>query len=357
MNDTRTKLSYVQVSRAVAILFVLLGHANTQIYQAYGYDWFNMGVWERTGGVDFFFIVTGFMIYYLYHKQIGLPGKAKEFLIKRVVRIFPLYWIFTFLMVLAAFLINDFEPHYSWKVIVKSFLFVESNPVIGSTWSLKHILFFYMIFGASIYKPKRMKPILVVWVILTILTEVRLLSILDSFIFSFSSLEVLMGSLVAYWILNHKVRYSTVWIVSGILGFLSIWLNNIFLLYEIHAPFFFCLFSMLIMLGIAEKDKKPRKVPKLLSFLGDASYSIYIAHGPFLSIFIILLGMVSPVYMVNGHLLILLVSLLTTVSCCFVYIFVEKPITAALRRKVLHKGKDSFVVTSISTDIQVVKNI
>ena len=58
----RKKLLLVQLARAIAIMFVLLGHLNILFYRQFGYDWFDMGEWERTGGVDFFFIVNGFMI-------------------------------------------------------------------------------------------------------------------------------------------------------------------------------------------------------------------------------------------------------------------------------------------------------
>jgi exopolysaccharide production protein ExoZ len=351
MNNT--KLSYVQVSRAVAILFVLLGHVNTEFYKAYGYEWFNMGEWDRTGGVDFFFIVTGFMIYYLYHKQVGMPGKASEFLLKRAIRILPLYWIFTLILVIAAPLIKDFGVSYSWGEIVKSFLFLENAPVIGSTWSLKHILFFYLLFAALIYNPKRFKPIIVIWVIFTILTELNLAPFFESFLFSFSSLEVLMGSLVAYYILHYKVKYSTVWVILGFTGFLFVWINNVLFLYEIHAPFFYCLFSMFIMLGIAEKDRRPRKVPKMLSFLGDASYSIYIAHGPLLILFIRVLEAVIPTDMRIGNLMMVLVILLTTISCCFVYVFIEKPLTSVLRRRMFSKKEKLIVAKTTKPEVQV----
>jgi exopolysaccharide production protein ExoZ len=350
MHNNRKTLSYVQISRAVAILFVLIGHVNTEFYALNGYDWFDLGEWERTGGVDFFFIVTGFMIYYLYHKHIGNPIKAREFLLKRAIRILPLYWIFTLVLGIIAYFVPVLGEHYSGTDIVKSLFFLVNEPVLGSAWSLKHILFFYILFAALIYLPRFIKPIIIVWIIATILFELKILQFHDSFLFSFSSLEVLMGSVVAYAILHYNIRFSSLWLTLGWLGFLMVWMNNIYSHYAIHAPLFYCLFSMLIMLGIAEKDKNPRKVPKLLSFLGDASYSIYIAHGPLLMLYITILESTRTILPMNHSVMMILVILLTTGSCCMVYLYIEKPITSALRQRLLHPKDVKYITAKLSSD-------
>lgn len=350
MQNNRKTLSYVQISRAVAILLVLIGHVNTEFYALNGFDWFNMGKWERTGGVDFFFIVTGFMIYYLYHKHIGNPKKASEFLLKRAIRILPLYWIFTLALGLMAYFVPVLGEHYSATDIMKSMFFLVNEPLIGSAWSLKHILFFYILFAGLIYRPRFFKPIIIVWVITIILFEIKILEFYDSFLFSFSSLEVLLGSVVAYIILHYNIRFSSLWLTLGCLGFLLIWMNNIYSLYGIHAPLFYCVFSILIMLGIAEKDKKPRKVPKLLSFLGDASYSIYIAHGPLLMLYIKVLDSAKTILTINTSVMMTLVVLLTTGSCSIVYLYIEKPISSALRQRLLHPKDVKSITVKLSSE-------
>jgi exopolysaccharide production protein ExoZ len=350
MRKNKKTLSYVQISRAVAILFVLIGHVNTEFYVLNGYDWFDMGEWERTGGVDFFFIVTGFMIYYLYHKHIGNPKKAREFLLKRAIRILPLYWIFTLALGIITYFIPVLGEHYSGTDILKSLFFLVNEPVLGSAWSLKHILFFYILFAALIYKPRFLKPIIIMWIIATILFELKILQFHDSFIFSFSSLEVLLGSVVAYAILHYKIRFSTLWLTLGWMGFLLVWMNNIYSHYDINAPLFYSLFSMLIMLGIAEKDKNPRKAPKLLSFLGDASYSIYIAHGPLLMLYITILESARTILTMNNSVMMILVILLTIVSCCMVYIHIEKPISSALRKWLLHPRGITYIKAKLRSE-------
>ncbi|PFO04942.1 hypothetical protein COJ85_10605 [Bacillus sp. AFS076308] len=338
MESSNRKLSYVQISRAIAILFVLLGHVNILFYTDFKYNWFHMGEWKRTGGVDFFFIVTGFMIYYIYHKHTGVPGKAAEFFLKRLIRIYPMYWIFTLLTIAASIIFPAVDEPFSWELVYKSMLILPSDPILASTWSLSFVMFFYILFTMYIYKPKVFKPVILCWVFAQVLIELNIIPFQEnSFLFDFSSLEIIFGCLVAYLTLNYNFRYSTTLIWGGMLGYLAVWINNIYSFVDIQMPVFYCLFSMMLMLGISEKDKKLRKVPRVLSFLGDASYSIYIAHGPFLQFYILILKKLNLVDAFGYFSSMVIVILLTVISTCLVYVVIEKPISKYLRRVVFKK--------------------
>ncbi|WP_026576796.1 acyltransferase family protein [Bacillus sp. UNC438CL73TsuS30] len=345
MENRRRKLSYVQISRAVAILFVLLGHVNTLFYTKLRYDWFNMGEWEKTGGVDFFFIVSGFMIYYLYHKHAGVPGKTTEFIWKRVIRIYPIYWLVTlFLIALTLISPSKFEG-YSWELIIKSIIILPPIPIVDSAWSLCHVMFFYLIFSAFLFQPKIFKPIIFIWIVATVLIGIKLVPYSEkSFIFSFSSLEPLFGCFVAYLTLKYTFKHSTLLISIGLLGFLAVWVNNIYHFMHLNESAFFAVFSMVLMLGISEKDKKDRKVPKLLSFLGDASYSIYIAHASLLHLFLFLLIKIHFVGFLGSFISMAIVILLTIVTCCIIYKFIERPISKYLRKVVFMKKNRSVEI-------------
>ncbi|MFZ7942308.1 MULTISPECIES: acyltransferase family protein [Bacillaceae] len=343
METKRRKLSFVQISRAIAIIFVLLGHVNILFHTKFNYDWFDMGQWERTGGVDFFFIVTGFMIFYLYHKQAGRPGKAKEFLLKRVIRIYPLYWMFTLLSIAVSLLLPSAGGSYPAELIFKSILILPPEPILDSAWSLSHVVFFYLLFAAYIFRPKILKPLIAIWILATMLIGLKFVPFPEhSFIFSFSNLEIICGCVVAYLTLNFNFKYSTLFVTAGLLGYLAVWLNNIYQIFHIHVPLFFCIFSMLLMLGIAEKDKKERQTPKALSFLGDASYSIYIAHGPFLHLYILLMVKFHVIGALGYFLTMSAVIILTVLSCCLVYQLIEKPMLKYLRKVVFTKVNRSI---------------
>lgn len=292
-----------------------------------------MGSWEKTGGVDFFFIVTGFMIYYLYHKYIGVPSKAGEFLLKRAIRIYPLYWIFTLLTLLFVYAFPLLEQGFTEEVILKSvFILPLKEPVIASTWSLSHVLFFYLLFSSLIYKPKIFKPIIACWMMMTAMIKLNIIPDNYSFIFSFSNLEIILGCFVAYLILNFSIRYSNLIVVLGLMGFVTVWLNNIYNVVIIHVSFFYCFFSMLIMLGIAIKDQNERKIPKSLLLLGDSSYSIYISHGAFLHGYMFILKQFHLIDMLGYFLSMCIVIILAVLSGCTVYLMIEKPLSSFIKK-------------------------
>lgn len=347
------KLSLVQIARALAILFVLLGHANTLFYNHFKYQWFNVSEWGRTGGVDFFFVVSGFMIYYLYSKRIGKRDKAKEFLLKRVLRIYPLYWIFTaaalFMFIIFPQLGDGHEKNP--LVILKSIFLLPVDPILVVTWSLSHVVLFYLVFTFAIVKPNITKPLVGVWILFSLLVSFKVpgFSEFHYFLFSFNNIEILCGCLIAYLILNFKMKYPILITLTGFLLVISVWINNIYNGLNDITIYLYCLSSMLIMLGISSIDlQKETKTPKLFQFLGDASYSIYISHGPLLQFYILVLTKLHTIEKLGVPFCMLIAIALAFLSGCLVYIIVEKPISVLLKNKFLNKkvkSTESVVLT------------
>ncbi|MDG5787883.1 acyltransferase [Evansella sp. AB-P1] len=327
------RLSYVHLSRGVAIILIVIGHLNLLFFNQFSYNWFGMGRWERTGGVDYFFLITGFMIYYVYHKDLGVKGKAKEFFIKRMIKIYPLYWIFTIITLLLMVTIPMWYNNYSFEVLLKSLLLLPTDPIIiPEAWSLPHIMFFYIMFGCLLFSPKIIKPFIAIWAIATIFIGLNIIPSQGYFLFSFSSLEVFIGMLLCYVVLHFKLKYSTFMIVIGIIGFVIGWLNNVYGFIPVPEPFIFALFSMFILVGLAVKDEKERKIPKVLSFLGDASYSIYISHSVFLQLYTYVFYELNLIYLFGYFLSMCIILIFTITSSSIVYIFMEKPISKKLKK-------------------------
>ncbi|MFC0187294.1 acyltransferase family protein [Fictibacillus aquaticus] len=334
-DDGRIKFNLIQCFRAIAILFVLLGHVSGLFHRYFDYDWFHISEWRRTGGVDFFFVLSGFMIAYLYSRSAGVPGKAISFLIKRLKRIYPLYFLVTFMAVMLLYLFpmlgEEQERHP--LVIIKSLLLWPSEPILSVTWSLQYIAFFYIMYALYLAKPKLMKIAAAVWTGLVLLMEIGAVPVLNDYLFSFSMIEILAGCLAAYLFLRFK--WERIWLLitgAGILGYFAVWTNNVYSMVEIYEPYFYCVFSFLIMLGIAAADrKKVRRSPKVLLYLGSASYSIYIAHGPIAQLYILLWRKLGLDEMFGHFVSLCAVIILTVLSSCLVYEHVEKRLAAAVR--------------------------
>jgi exopolysaccharide production protein ExoZ len=145
------KLNSLQILRALAALLVLLFHGQGVVKQVFHGNYFNQYFSMGKCGVDIFFVLSGFIIFYTNHKLIGKPSSFLGFIKKRLIRIYPIYWIVT-LAILPAYL---FVPSFGQgdelqtNVIIPSFLLVPGYraPILVAGWTLIHELLFYLLFS------------------------------------------------------------------------------------------------------------------------------------------------------------------------------------------------------------------
>ncbi|KRE05836.1 hypothetical protein ASE63_05810 [Bosea sp. Root381] len=96
-------------------------------------------------GVELFFIVSGYVIC----MRVGESDGARPFLVARILRLYPMYWIFTCVAVLAYLLnpawhLNNFT--FELLPMAKSFLILPQTgfPILGVGWTLEHEMVFYV---------------------------------------------------------------------------------------------------------------------------------------------------------------------------------------------------------------------
>src|ERR1700730_5517211 len=134
----------VQVLRAAAATLVVVFHIGRMIEIKTGLD---IGSWTHAGpaGVDLFFVISGFIMVYTMPKDFS----AWRFLLRRIIRIAPLYWILT--IAYLALVILTARRHIPTTDIVASFFFLPARdengmiyPPIGQGWTLAYEMFFYV---------------------------------------------------------------------------------------------------------------------------------------------------------------------------------------------------------------------
>lgn len=129
----------IQALRGIAALFVILEHVR----------FFNCGAF----GVDIFFCISGFMIMFSTHKS------SKGFLMKRAIRLLPLYYLMTvgtFLLLLI--FPTMFEQTRANPIfLIKSLLFIPFDigngvlqPLMRIGWTVNCEIFFYILFFISL---------------------------------------------------------------------------------------------------------------------------------------------------------------------------------------------------------------
>ena len=164
-NDLRQtdKLQSLQLLRAIAVLFVVVSHCAHELVSLLSGKAmrFNEKLFPGDFGVDLFFVISGFIMVYSCWNQFGRKDAPVKFFTRRLIRVVPLYWAATTLMILVILFLpgtvktatNDFGQ---W---ISSYLFWpyqrESDgmirPVLGLGWSLQYEMLFYTLFAVSLF--------------------------------------------------------------------------------------------------------------------------------------------------------------------------------------------------------------
>lgn len=338
----RKHLNLIQFSRVIIPLFVVLFHVKAFMNHYFHYNFLGLPDVSKSGGVYYFFSLSGFMAYYLYHQNFGTPSYIKDFLYSRVIRIYPVYWFLTLLILPIYFFLPSlgFENDRGLVRIVTSFLLLphQSQPLIGVAWSLVHTMFFYLVFCLFFLKDKLFPNVIIfIWSILSVLIGFNLVPVehyLIQYIFNVYNLMFLLGILCAQSVLKRHLTVLSAWfyIFTGIFIFPLAWVNEQFHWIRLDFQMIILLATMLIMLGFASIDlQRDVKLPKMAMFLGDASFSIYLTHyytGTLISLFI-----TKWFSKVLPNALVAMILIITSIiSGCIVYVLVEKPIHTRLKR-------------------------
>lgn len=96
----RKKLILIQFSRALVPLLVMLFHVSESMDSYWNYTLLHLTLLPFSGGINYFFALSGFMLYYIYHNKFSQPNELKDYLINRFIRIYPLYWLLTLVAIL-----------------------------------------------------------------------------------------------------------------------------------------------------------------------------------------------------------------------------------------------------------------
>jgi exopolysaccharide production protein ExoZ len=160
MSAVNKTIESVQVLRAVAAIGVVLFHASTllEIQDASKSSWSGLGA----AGVDLFFVVSGFIMWVT---AVERGESVRRFAIKRILRIVPLYWLMTGIVLLISVAKPNLMRNASHNVThyVASLVFLAWPhptlqgrywPPVVPGWTLNYEMAFYLIVAVSLCLPK-----------------------------------------------------------------------------------------------------------------------------------------------------------------------------------------------------------
>lgn len=290
------KLRGVEAGRGVAALLVVLVHASDMLSPGkyFGALPFDGAFRFAHAGVDFFFVLSGFIIYHVHRADIGLPGRVGTYAWKRFARIYPTYWV-----VMAGFgLILLYSPERDPSVtsignIIASVLLLprRQDPILGVAWTLRHELMFYALFGVLLLNRTAGRAVLGIWAVLIGLNVVVFTATGSPFFhgmanylpFRVFNLEFFFGMGVAILLGRGTAWRPRLLLLLGVLIFFG---DGMFESFGPHLPaewpprqLAYGVGAALALYGLVGAERAGTlKVPRVLFALGTASYSIYLTH-------------------------------------------------------------------------------
>jgi peptidoglycan/LPS O-acetylase OafA/YrhL len=305
----------------------------------FGYQPFGQVFDFGFAGVDFFFVLSGFIILHIHADDIGQPRALGAYLWKRFSRIYPAYWV-VFLLALPVYLL---VPNYGFgyerdpDVFVRAFwLFPhpQTHVVLTISWTLVHEIFFYVLFGLLILNKRLGLAIFLAWGG-CVLAFACFDNFPWTFLFSAANVRFLAGMGVALTVRRWRIPAPRVLAVLGVAVFLATGYLDAYhpprALYE--QTIGYTLGSVLILAGVVEAERSGLlRPPGWLVYLGDASYSIYLVHFVPLSIFAkFARAWTLDSYVPAGVLFLLHAASSVAVGCLFYHV-VEHPLHVWAKR-------------------------
>jgi len=288
------KLESIQSLRGIAVLLVVFYHI-FEYEKKLGFDSQVTSSFYKVGaaGVDIFFVISGFVMFYIGSKK---KESCSSFLLNRAVRIYPLYWVYTSVVVVIFFIAPQLFTRSGGVddvSFLKSFLLLPSNgaPILGQGWTLIYEMYFYLIFGFCLLLRKQSirNAALIMWFILLCVAyvmEITNASFDPGFVhdvlgvvLSPLSIEFLVGCFLAWLYLRWDYQYSLLVLIASISMFVYVGANleESFMRERVLC---YGIPSMLLVYGIVGlcQNREFGRIMTVLSKIGDASYSIYLSH-------------------------------------------------------------------------------
>lgn len=287
----RSTIQTLQVFRGLAALAVVGHHAVVSTGAFVGAV--PTGVLAVLGagylGVDFFFVLSGFIIMYAHMDDERTPAAVRRYAFKRLVRIFPAYLPVSLALMTLYATLPGLSASGGREYSLASSLFLlpaDDPPALSVAWTLVHEMLFYTVFLLFFVSRRLLITGLFLWG--GVIVASNLLHTPSGWVrypLSLLNIEFMFGVLSAHMVRNLPGRYApSGFIVAGT----ALGTAMLVMLQPENSSFVRMAFAAglaLLVVGFALLERKSGLAwPAWLLLIGNASYSIYLVHNPLLSL-------------------------------------------------------------------------
>ncbi|CAM3817230.1 acyltransferase family protein [Ectopseudomonas alcaliphila] len=270
----------VQALRALAAWVVVFHHV-MQVFFDFQADSFVGRFFAERGavGVDIFFVISGLVIYLSTQGKRITPWR---FMLSRVVRIVPAYWLYSLIAALIIAFANPVMPVQKFDLhhLLLSLLFIPAEnpggfglyPTLNVGWTLNYEMFFYLLFALAFMLTERLRLLFIVLALATFsllatqpwMSDFYRNSIVYEFVFG-----MLLGAI-----------YKRGWIRQGLWLPLLVIAAALLAIHQVDSSMrllHWGLPSTLIVAACIAMEPWFQD-NRLLRHMGDCSYSVYLLH-------------------------------------------------------------------------------
>jgi peptidoglycan/LPS O-acetylase OafA/YrhL len=341
----------LQAGRAIAALLVVLFHLGGTIAaeKYFNIKEFSVPFSFGKSGVDFFFVLSGFIIYYAHKNDIGRPLILRTYIYKRIIRIYPAYIIIFFCVYTLAIItpqLRNTVPH-DINILVQSLLLLPQDknivggtgaPVLVVAWTLQFEILFYLLFSLGIINKRLGIVTILLFILLFLSSKIVSYDFPLSFFSSNYIWLFLMGMLCAKLTISKKsyLKHPNILAFTGVIIFITVAIDTIIAnkLIEINTIIYGIGFSFIVISLVSyEKNGKIFLKNNFFQLLGSSSYALYLVHYPIISILCkvsLSLGL-KQIGFLGALVAYVLIFFVCIISSILFHLFIEKPITKKLR--------------------------
>jgi exopolysaccharide production protein ExoZ len=339
------KYDLIEAMRFIAAFSVVITHVSFYTFERLDNS---LGVYGLgANGVHLFFVISGFVMIVSSRKLIDVQNGWLIFSLRRIARIAPIYWIMTTFKLLLLLISTGLILHSEFDIayVLKSYLFIpslnldgEMRPLYGVGWTLCYEMFFYLIFAIAL--KIRISPAIFSSVFILFLVGYSLIvkpeNIYVKFFTDSIMIDFIFGILVGLAAIRNIKMPTILAIILIFVCFCYLFLPlSVFGIADFNRSSTFGFTSfLLIFAAVSLEHKYSFFLPKVVTFLGAASYSIYMVHPTVGPIVPKILSMIS----IHSALLSIAISAIVSIIVASIfYGVVERPITLYLTSKIENK--------------------
>lgn len=339
MSGPKREFQSIQYLLGIAAIMVVVYHLGVPLKK------FELLLWWPEGlaaGVDVFFVISGFV---MWANTSDRSVATTTFWAKRLLRIVPLYWLITLAMATVLFVApNVFNTsRFDAQHVLASLFFVPwthpvkhtLEPVLMPGWTLNYEMFFYFIFGLTLFLPRHSRlPVLVTSFGALVTLGMLFPPLRKELTFYLSPIivEFLLGVMLAELVLAERLLplSSSAAITVMLLAFVSILLADDVSM-ATRAIYWGIPATILVSAGLSWEQGGKLGRSSVLRMVGDASYSIYLSQLISMAVITAIWGKLvhatGPMIAAAFAVLELTGALLGGIAC---YLLIEKPLQRAI---------------------------